>query len=72
MFTHKLENPVMMQRVISTVVSTEFTGINIHFYDDGASLLVFTLETHKMYVLRFDLRTLAFYASFFLQRMFFY
>ena len=39
-----------MQRLIPPSPSTPFTAVSVHFCDNGASLLLTTLETHKVSV----------------------
>jgi hypothetical protein len=40
----------MLRPIISSPTSSRYNVISIHFCDDGASILVCTLETHKMFV----------------------
>lgn len=40
----------MLRPMVSSPISSQYSVISIHFCDDGASILVCTLETHKMFV----------------------
>lgn len=40
-----------LKRMNESTVDSGFTTISTHFYDDGSSLLVLTLETHNMLVM---------------------
>ena len=40
----------MLRPMVSSPTSSRYSVISIHFYDGGASILVCTLETHKMFV----------------------